>query len=56
MGGLVGWQWFPGDQFAIGLGIGADYYFLSDDNTGNDDFEDYSGMAPALRFDIGYAW
>jgi len=56
MGGLVGWQWFPGDQFAIGLGIGADYYFLSDDNTGNDDFEDYSGMVPALRFDIGYAW
>ena len=56
IGGLVGWQWFPGDQFAIGLGIGADYYFLSDDNTGNDDFEDYSGMAPALRFDIGYAW
>lgn len=56
IGGLVGWQWFPGDQFAIGLGIGADYYFLSDANTGNDDFEDYSGMAPALRFDIGYAW
>lgn len=56
MGGLIGWQWFPGDQFAIGLGIGADYYFLSDDNTGNDDFEDYSGFAPLLRFDIGYAW
>jgi hypothetical protein len=56
IGGLIGWQWFPGDQFAIGLGIGADYYFLSDDNTGNDDFEDYSGFAPLLRFDIGYAW
>ncbi|NWF88386.1 MAG: hypothetical protein HXY50_02885 [Ignavibacteriaceae bacterium] len=24
---LVGWQWFPGDQFAMGLGIGVDYYF-----------------------------
>jgi len=56
IGGLVGWQWFPGDQFAIGLGIGADYYFLSDDNNRSDDFESYSGMAPALRFDIGYAW
>ena len=56
IGGLVGWQWFPGDQFAIGLGIGADYYFLSDENNGNNDFESYSGMAPALRFDIGYAW
>ena len=56
IGGLVGWQWFPGDQFAIGLGIGADYYFLSDDHNQNDDFESYSGMAPSLRFDIGYAW
>ena len=56
IGGLVGWQWFLGDQFAIGLGIGADYYFLSDRQNNNDDFESYSGMAPALRFDIGYAW
>jgi hypothetical protein len=52
---LVGWQWFPGDQFAMGLGIGVDYYFgsVSDDN---DDFGRYDGTAPALRFDIGYAW
>lgn len=53
VGALVGWQWFPGDQFAIGLGIGADYYFFS----GNDnDFDKLDGSAPALRFDIGYAW
>lgn len=53
VGGLVGWQWFPGDQFALGLGIGADYYFFS----GSDEsFDDYDGFAPALRFDIGYAW
>jgi hypothetical protein len=52
-GGLVGWQWFPGDQFAMGLGIGVDYYFFS----GNDDsFSKLNGTAPALRFDIGYAW
>ena len=53
VGGLVGWQWFPGDQFAIGLGIGVDYYFFSGNN---DDFNDFDGFAPALRFDIGYAW
>jgi hypothetical protein len=54
IGALVGWQWFPGDEFAIGLGIGIDYYTGSaeDDN----DFERYSGSLPALRFDIGYAW
>jgi hypothetical protein len=53
VGGLVGWQWFPGDEFAIGLGIGVDYYFFS----GSDEsFDEYDGFAPALRFDIGYAW
>jgi hypothetical protein len=56
IGGLIGWQWFPGEQFAIGLGIGVDYYFLSDENAENDDFESYNGTAPLLRFDIGYAW
>lgn len=54
-GALVGWQWFPGDDFAIGLGIGVDYYTGSlDDN--DDDFNNYSGSVPAVRFDIGYAW
>ena len=53
VGGLIGWQWFPGDQFAIGLGIGIDYYFFSGED---DDFSDIDGKAPALRFDIGYAW
>ena len=37
IGGLVGWQWFLGDQFAIGLGIGVDYYFF----TGESDDEDF---------------
>lgn len=54
VGALLGWQWFPGDDFAIGLGIGVDYYLLSADN--KDAFLSYDGVAPALRFDIGYAW
>ena len=53
VGGLVGWQWFPGDQFAMGLGIGVDYYFFSGDDA---DFSKVNGTAPLLRFDIGYAW
>jgi hypothetical protein len=53
IGGLIGWQWFPGDDFAMGLGIGIDHYFASNDNS---DFGKYDGNAPALRFDIGYAW
>ena len=52
---LVGWQWFPGDEFAIGLGIGLDYYAGSVSG-GESDMESYSGTVPAIRFDIGYAW
>ncbi len=54
-GGLIGWQWFPGDDFAIGLGIGIDYYIGSTSN-GDNDFKNYDGTVPAVRFDIGYAW
>jgi hypothetical protein len=53
VGGLIGWQWFPGEQFAMGLGIGMDYYFFSGED---DSFSKIDGTAPALRFDIGYAW
>ncbi|MBU1101201.1 MAG: hypothetical protein KKA84_12440 [Bacteroidetes bacterium] len=62
MGALVGWQWFPSDQFAIGLGIGTDYYSGSSSSSSNhwddddDDFGSYNGWVPALRFDIGFAW
>ena len=58
IGGLVGWQWFPGDEFAIGLGLGVDYYFLSagEKNSSSNPYGSYEGTAPALRFDIGYAW
>ena len=54
VGFLMGWQWFPGDEFAMGLGIGIDYY--SDMADGSGDFQEYDGLAPAVRFDIGYAW
>jgi len=53
IGGLIGWQWFPGEQFALGLGIGVDYYFFSGEDP---TYDRLNGTAPALRFDIGYAW
>ncbi|MBI3124925.1 MAG: hypothetical protein HYZ10_11035 [Ignavibacteriales bacterium] len=53
IGALIGWQWFPGDEFAMGLGIGIDHYFLSNSK---DAFNSYDGNVPAIRFDIGYAW
>ena len=55
VGVLAGWQWFPGDQFAIGFGLGVDYY-MGNISAHDEDFHNYDGTAPALRFDIGYAW
>lgn len=54
VGALLGWQWFPGEEFAMGLGLGIDYYFSSHNDVNNT--HDYDGTLPALRFDIGYAW
>lgn len=52
IGILLGWQWFPGDDFAIGLGLGIDQYYIS-----NKDYSSsYDGTFPAVRFDVGYAW
>ena len=51
---LIGWQWFPGDEFAIGLGLGVDYYTGETESAGN--IEKFSGTVPAIRFDIGYAF
>ena len=58
IGVLLGWQWFPGDDFAMGLGIGVDKYFLSSSDTRGfySIYDSFNGVAPAFRFDIGYAW
>lgn len=57
IGALAGWQWFPGDDFAIGLGIGVDHYSVSaTEGSDVDFFSSYDGLVPALRFDLGYAW
>ena len=55
IGALIGWQWFPGEQFSMGLGIRVDYYTGSINNR-HEDLESYHGSVPAIRFDIGYAW
>ncbi len=55
LGILIGWQWFPGDEFAIGLGIGVDHYWGSVSNS-RSDFGNYNGYVPAVRFDVGYGW
>ena len=58
IGVLAGWQWFPGDDFSMGLGIGMDKWFVSAGNTTGTIslFDAFNGVTPAFRFDIGYAW
>ena len=57
IGALLGWQWFPGDDFAIGLGIGYDYYWFNGKSNGYSfSTGSLKGSVPAFRFDIGYGW
>lgn len=63
LGVLIGWQWFPADDFSMGFGIGVDDYIPLNQKTG-DNYEDFNllgglygkGTSPTLRFDLGYAW
>jgi hypothetical protein len=32
------------------------YNYFGSNKEGSDDFDDINGLAPAIRFDIGYAW
>jgi hypothetical protein len=63
LGVLLGWQWFPADDFSMGFAIGADDYIPLNQKSGNN-YEDFNllggmygkGTLPTLRFDLGYAW
>lgn len=58
----VGWHWYPWRDFATEIAIGADYNFEGVE--GGYGFtestvpflSDAKGIAPALRFTVGYAW
>lgn len=57
LAGFVGWQWFPANDFGIGLGVGYERFFSRiDDGENNSLFGVYGNGRPAIRFDIGYVW
>ena len=61
IGGMFGWQWFPSDNFCIGLALGFnDYIHVSGPSDilsiGTIFGSTITGILPALRFDIGYGW
>jgi hypothetical protein len=59
IGMLLGWQWFPYENFPMGLSFGVDDYIpLNQDDRRSESILGLygSGLAPALRFDLGFAW
>lgn len=62
LGILAGWQWFPADNFSMGLALGVDDYIPL--NQKGNEYEDFNllggmygkGTSPTIRFDLGYAW
>jgi hypothetical protein len=72
IGVLTGWQWFMGDNFSMGLAVGADNYMYPFGGTKpstaiTDPYGSYSyttkifpviydGLQPTVRFDLGFAW
>ncbi len=52
---LFGWQWMFENNFAMGIGLGGDYYFLRSTIIERD-FNLVNGFLPAIRFDVGFAW
>ena len=57
VGLMSGWQFFPWEEMAMGVGLGFEHRILATSTTGENMFFDYDGRTvPALRFDIGYAW
>ncbi len=60
-GVLIGWQWFPGTDFSMGLAFGVDDYFPLNSKGNEYDFNFLGGIygkgtSPTVRFDLGYAW
>lgn len=51
---MVGWQWFPEEVFAVGLGVGARAIFgrQQDDPVIGTAF----GATPVITLDLGYGW
>jgi hypothetical protein len=61
MGALFGWQWFPSDNFCLGLALGFDDYIHVSGPTDVYGFNTIfgntiTGILPAIRFDIGFGW
>ncbi len=58
LGVALGWHWYPWDEFATEIAIGADYNMspTEDPIPFINMIDARKGITPSLRFNIGYAW
>jgi hypothetical protein len=54
LSGIVGWQWFPQDKFAVGLGIGGRVILGGRDE--DPVLRDAFGGSAIITLDLGYGW
>ncbi len=52
---VIGWQWFPEGNLAVGMGFGTRYAFGGSDSPSAEIRKTF-GFRPVLVFDMGYSW
>lgn len=53
--GMFGWQWFPEERFAVGLGVGG-RVILGGADEEDPVIRDAFGASPIITLDLGYGW
>jgi len=64
LGAVIGWHWYPWDDFAVELALGADYTFNGVKKNGSAEYfaddapfvNNVQGILPSFRVHFGYAW
>ena len=57
LGLMMGWHWYPWEEFGTQIAFGADYNFSATTEDGILGLgSDKKGVVPAARFTIGYSW
>jgi hypothetical protein len=57
LGLLMGWHWYPWDEFGTQIAFGADYNFSATSEEGLLGLGSHKeGIIPTARFTVGYSW
>lgn len=56
IGGYIGWNWWPWEEFATAIALGAEYNLNPTTEAILSPLGDKKGVAPYFSFKMGYAW